>query len=283
MDNLPTPEPSPRGESLVWNSSQEAAVRNIGEFSRGFKVMHINTARSTSRMYEMLMITSIILGPAAGTIDVIGSVYPDNVNTFLLVSAVLSFLCGILLTIVKFAALEEESAAHKAAAVKYTSLESNVRRQLSLYRNNRPDPDKYLEWITTSYDELFASAPLLPRSVQDAYTAYAQDHDIMIPDQLESIEINTNYNEFKLLDVTNTKQIHVTARNSDVDIELGDASIDRSQPAEQAPSPDVSVKPELSGSVKTKRTKTMKPYADLGTFGDGLMKYEVQRMFGFDR
>ena len=282
MDREATPEPSPRGGSLRWNSTQEAAAQKIGECSRAFKTMHITVARFTSKMYEVLMITSIVLGPAAGTIDVVGSAYPENVDTFLLVSAVLSFLCGILLTIVKFSALEEESAAHRTAAVKYTSLESNVRRQMALYRDNRPDPDKYLEWITTSYDELFASAPLIPRRVQDAYATHAREHGIQIPDQIEDvIEINTDYQESKTKEITNTDEIHVTSRNSvsKVDLERGESPGSTDTPVLA----DVSIKSETGNSKTLKRTKTMEHYADMGTFGDGLMNYEMKRMLGFDK
>lgn len=263
MIEISTPEPSPRGKSIRWNTNQERAVQNIGESARGFKVMHITVARFTSTVYEALMITSLVLAPASGTIDIIGSAYPAHATTFLFVSAGLSFVCGILLTIVKFAAFDQVSIAHKSAAAKYVSLESNVRRQLSLYRDNRPEPGRYLEWITASYDELFASAPLIPRGVQADYAAHAKEHGITIPDQVEDIiEINTDYG--------GTSQITVTGRNSvtETDLEVGAVA---------------EVVAEVGGPKKVKRTNTMSHYSDLGKFGEGMMQYEMTRMLGLDK
>ena len=283
-----------------WNKDQEIAVQKIGESANSLKVMHINVSRNASSKYEMLMIISIILGPASGTINIIGAEYPDHIAIFLIISAIISFVSGILIAIVKFSSLDEVSIAHKSAAAKYTSLESNVRRQLSLYRDNRPAPDKYLEWLTSSYDELFASTPLIPRDIQDAYAEHARKNGITLPDQIENvIEINTKYQQSKLRDVINTSHINIETdpNNSDrssldmritgvdmrlteVDMRLTGVDIEANNSQDNTRGIDAQLKGE--SLVKIKRTNSMNYYSDLGQFGDGLMAYEMSRMFGFN-
>jgi hypothetical protein len=280
-------------EVSKWNKNQEIAAQKIGESANSLKVMHINVSRNASSKYEMLMIISIILGPASGTINIIGAEYPDHVAIFLIISAIISFVSGILVAIVKFSSLDEVSIAHKSAAAKYTSLESNVRRQLSLYRDNRPAPDKYLEWLTSSYDELFASTPLIPRDIQDSYAEHARKNGITLPDQIENvIEINTKYRQSKLRDVINTSHINIETNsnsnpnsNQDLDIRLEGVDIEANNSHELSASNDVrGIDAQLKGEslVKINRTNSMNYYSDLGQFGDGLMAYEMSRMFGFN-
>lgn len=273
-----------------WNKDQEIAAQKIGESANSLKVMHINVSRNASSKYEMLMIISIIIGPASGTINIIGAEYPDHVSIFLIISAIISFVSGILIAIVKFSSLDEVSIAHKSAAAKYTSLESNVRRQLSLYRDNRPAPDKYLEWLTSSYDELFASTPLIPRDIQDAYAEHARTNGITLPDQIENvIEINTKYQQSKLRDVINISHIDIetdpnnpdrSLASLDVDIRLTGVDIEANNSQDNTRGIDAQLKGE--SLVKIKRTNSMNYYSDLGQFGDGLMAYEMSRMFGFN-
>lgn len=281
---LTSSQSSSQDKPVRWNKSQEAAAKRIGESAKGLKIMHINVARTTSRIYECLMIVSIVLGPAAGTMDVIGSAYPDSVEIFLIISATISFLSGILIAVVKFASLDEESIAHKTAAAQYTSLESNVRRQLALYRDNRPNPEKYLTWITDRYDELFASSPLIPRRVQDAYVTHARERGITIPDQIESvIEVNTEYQECKLKEMSNTQAIQITSRDSTVERDLEDGVLAESAEPVATPSPDVTLRASEGGSTSTtKRKKVNAQYANLGEFSDGMMNYQLSRLFNFD-
>ena len=67
-----------------------------------------------------------------------------------------------LLSYVKFYKIEESSSLHSIAASKYTSLEKNIHRQLQLYKSDRISPQDYLEWLTTTFDELLISSPLIP-------------------------------------------------------------------------------------------------------------------------
>ena len=58
--------------------------------------------------------------------------------------------------------MEEKVTEYKSLAAKYASLEHNINRQLSLDKSERVNPGEYLEWISSSYETLFARSPNVP-------------------------------------------------------------------------------------------------------------------------
>jgi hypothetical protein len=250
--------------SVGWNDKLEAAARDIGEDAKAYKMQHISVARYTSKVHDVLMMTSIVLGPLAGTVSGIGVALDNGSAVLPILATVTAFLSGIFVAIVKYGEYDEMSLANKSVAAKYTSLESNVRRQLALYRSDRLDARNYLEWLTKSYDELFASAPLIPRNVQDAYAEHAKENGWYVPGQIDTmIDINTEYQACKTREVGNTGSIVVTREvNDDVSVSV-----------EPAP---------MKGETKMRRTNTLSNHDGLNRFNDGLMQYEMSRMMGIE-
>lgn len=182
-------------DTSVWNDNLENTAKDIGEQIKGYKLMHMDVAQSNARKYFILMIIGMVIGPLGGTLSTIGAITnPANENIIIrIIVSILGYISGIIITIIKFSCFDEVSTANKQAAARYTSLESNVRRQLSLYRNDRIPPNQYIKWLETKYDELFYSAPLLPIKAYKKYSHNAERYGIKIANNYESIQINSKY------------------------------------------------------------------------------------------
>ena len=170
--------------NVYWNQDIEKIVHEIGEKSKSYKIMHIKEAKSISFIYDLLMYSGIILGPIAGLLSAIGSILsPDtSPSTLPIISGCVAFFSGIVVAITKYGKFEEKNSHHKMAASKYTSLESNIRRQLILYRDNRQNAEKYLEWIGNSFDDLFSASPLISDRIYDEYIKIARKKGLLVPD-----------------------------------------------------------------------------------------------------
>ena len=280
MESSPKDKSGAKPSKVEWNEKLEETAKELGENSKAYKTMHLDVARYASNVHEGLMYTSIVLGPVAGILT--GIVTAENASdqtpdTLAIIAMVFSFVSGIFVAIVKFGQFDELSLASKQTAAKYTSLEGNVRRQLALYRCNRQDAKRYLEWLTNTYDELYASAPLIPQGVQDNYAKKAQKHGLHIPDAIEDIiAINTDYHPEKIRDVNNRDEIAIEMRGSDSSDDDPKAA-----PAECAKvSPPNAKNPE---SLKTlKRTHKLNVHQELNKYNDGHMVYELSRMMGLN-
>jgi hypothetical protein len=242
-----------------WNDKIENTVLSIGKSSKSYKHMHMTYAQQTSRMYSICTIIGICLGPLAGIISTVSaSLHPKEDPTFSIIIAVLSSMSGIVVAIIKFGNYEELSSSHKTTAAKYTSLESNVRRQLALYRDDRIHAKTYLAWIGSSFDELFMASPLIPEKIQKEYSTNAQKVGLFVPNPYKStININKKYENDTIKSIVNNEEIEINRLQAVLNTEESSPMLE----------------------VRTiKRTTTLAQFPELSKYSDGQMAYEMSRM-----
>ena len=202
-------------ENIPWNATLENSVKNIGEMALSYKMMHMEMAQRAHLKYNLLMYVGIIFAPMGGVISQMNtSLLTCNDMYVSLISLTISFISGVVIAIIKFTRYDEIESSNKLAASKYTSLESNVRRQLSLYRNNRIDASDYMEWVSNSFDELFMSSPLLPRFLFDKYHDLALKNGRTPPNRYgNTININEEYEQEVVKNICKDEEIIVNTDN----------------------------------------------------------------------
>lgn len=178
LDTQENPDP-PHQHPIDWSDGIEMNVKEIGEMSKGYKIMHMHEARLASFKYSLLMYLGMSLGPACGLL----SILPESYSTGSYITGVVSFASGIVVAISKYGKYEEKRTSHHQAASKYTSLESNVRRQLLFARKDRVEASQYLDWIGISFDELFNSSPMITSMVYNSYAKVARKSGLVVPDE----------------------------------------------------------------------------------------------------
>lgn len=262
-----------------WNDKLEQAAKDIGDKSKSYKIMHIEQAQKTSTTYNQLMILGITLGPLSGIISGIGTVIESDTGPILpIISMVIGFLSGIIVSIIKFGKYDEVSNANKQAAARYTGIESNVRRQLSLYRKDRVDAIEYMKWLENKYEEMFLSAPLLPEDVYDKQVLTVKELGLEIPKKYENtITINKEYETAKIKEVMNNEDIEICVS------EDGEEAEDKEQGTNKEIHLSVSEN-DNSNSDKAStilRTRKMANFPELNEYSDKALEYELKRMMGF--
>lgn len=262
-------------ENVSWTGIMEKNVKEIGEKAKGYKIMHIQQAHKVSNKYKMLMYLGICLGPLSALLSGIGATLnPDAPVKFPIASACAGFIAGIVVAITKFGKLEEKSSHHKIAASKYTSLESNIRRQLILCRNNRVNAAKYIEWIGNSFDDLFMASPLINKNIYTNYVKIAKKNGITIPDEYDlTININQPYQIQKLNEMKDITTIEINESNSENkenNNNINEIKID----IENQKNENMSFK----GDTQIRRTNEFSNFPELNEFSDGRMGYEIKRM-----
>ena len=251
-------------QNVHWNEDIEKNVYEIGEKSKGYKIMHIKEAINVSFRYDLLMYSGILLGPIAGLLSAIGSILsPDDSPTTLpIVSACLAFISGIVVAATKYGKFEEKSSHHKMAASKYTSLESNIRRQLILYRENRQNAAHYLEWIGNSFDDLFTGSPLVTTIIYNEYIKIAKEKGLVIPDEYV-ININAHYKKKKISEIKDVSVININT-----DLENNDKVVDDKVVDDKV----------VDDHIKENIINNLSHFPDINKFSDNMMNYELQRM-----
>jgi hypothetical protein len=252
-----------------WNHSTEKVIKDIGETCKAYKIMHNFEAQKMRSMYNWLMLSGVVLGPISGIISATGSSlnltgYPSIVIS----QTAMGFLSGIFVAILRFGRYDEVSTANKSASAKYSSLESNIRRQLSLYRLSRVDPKSYMEWVESKYDELLTSAPILSDSTFIKYSQIATQNGWEIPGQYSNtIEINEEYEEEKILELSNQSKIVTNEKDNE---------------EENNPNYEINIQNlnKKTRDLKLNRTNTMSMLPEINSCSDQMLKYEMTRLMG---
>lgn len=292
MDNISDIENiSTQSKINSWNSKIENAVKNIGEKCQSYKLMHLYIAQSSDMYYRRYMFAGIILSPVSGTISSIDAVSEkEGYNIILpIIAAIFSFVCGIIFAIIKFGKYDEVSSAHKTAAARYTSLENNVRRQLTLYRNDRIAAREYLEWLSISYDELFSASPLVSTSVYEKFIKKAEILGIFIPENYnDTIVIEDGYEDEKVKELVNNSEIVLNkeVNENEREYEETEEKIEivltpRDEEINNKTTEFMKDEKSYNRAQKiVKRTSSFSSIPDLSKYNDGMMKYEMSRLLG---
>ena len=254
-------------ETSQWNERIERIIKETGESCKGYKWMHVTSAKIAMRNYNMLMYATICIGPLGGLIGTIASSSKDDESfkIFSIISVVCGFISGVLASIVKYSKYNQYSIDHKTAAAKYTSLEGNIRRQLALYKNDRVNAGKYFQWVTVSFDELFSGSPLIGTDIYQTWIKFAKINNLCIPSEY-GMFVNID-SDGKIKDMCNIDTIEINNNN-------------KSSTENESKNEEVHITIERN---KTVRTDKYTPYSDFNRYDDPKMQYEMSRMFGFGK
>lgn len=252
----------------IWTDRIENTLKEIGESCTGYKWMNIYAAKKTLRKYNILMYSSIVLGPISGVLSAVAGKYEDYSDRLNVIITIFGFLSGVVSAMIKFSKLGEKSTSYKSVAAKYASLEGNIRRQLSLCRDDRVNPGEYLEYISTSFDELFTSAPLLSDNIYQEWVNYAKNNGLTIPKELGKIvDSDENKTTDRIKKLCNLEKININKETTDSDRKISTPiTID---------TPTVVIDKE--------REKVYNQEVDFSEYSDGKMKYEMARLYGMKR
>jgi hypothetical protein len=166
----------------TWNNAIENVARDIGNKALGYKWMHVNSAESLEFYYDKLSYVNIAISPIIA-LGVLAPPTTTKITTIKITLGVLAVLNGITSSLLKFWNNIEKSQAHRYTATRYSSLVSNIRRQLSLPYEDRQDGKIYIEWIAREYDQLVAVGPPIDRRCIKRYTKLAKEKNIPVPEQ----------------------------------------------------------------------------------------------------
>lgn len=240
-----------------WSDNIETVLKNIGDSCIGYKWMNIFAAKKASIRYNIFMYLIMSIGPISGILSAISAPNQDYDVAIRVIVTVFSFVSGVVSAILKFSKFDQISNSHKSIAAKYASLEGNIRRQLSLNRNDRVNAGEYLDWVSMSFDDLFSSVPLMSESIYQEWVKFAQNNNITVPKEIEHLVNDTHTG--KLEQLCSVRHIEVNKNE---------------------PSESPSLQLTVSQTELRKRGDGQNALSDLNRYADGRMRYEMRRLFG---
>lgn len=151
-----TPPPV-SAEVKSWSETVERTIREMCDNCEKNRARNAAEAVRLITYYNILVYTVIAINPIA---SIIYNTLGEAESAVVLINLSL-FLVSVLSGWIKYAKFEERAFVHNSFAARFSSLKSNIERQLSLASEERVQAGEYFEWVSESYDELNSSAPLL--------------------------------------------------------------------------------------------------------------------------
>lgn len=144
-------------EPKTWSETVEKTIREMCESCERNRARNTAEAVRLVNYYNVLVYTVIALNPIA---SIIYNTLGEAQSAVVLINISL-FLVSVLSGWIKYAKFEERAFVHNSFAARFSSLKSNIERQLSLAPEERVQAGDYFEWVSENYDELNNSMPLL--------------------------------------------------------------------------------------------------------------------------
>ena len=131
------------------------------------------------------MYLSMFFGPISGILNTVNITFQNECREdtpFTVAAVVCSFFSAFFLAAVKFGNFEENSTKHKQFSARYSSLENNIKRQLTLKPEYREKPNDYYVFIGKNFDDLTENSPRIPSRISKDFVHKAKKNKLAIPD-----------------------------------------------------------------------------------------------------
>lgn len=184
-----------------WTEELEKQIKYIGECCQGYTRMYKSDILRYSNLQQRWTSVSITAGILGGALLTLSLSLGES-KAIIIVSAFLSFGTSVSQGYLYKMNYANILADLKRQASKYSALQNNIKRQLSIPRNKREKADDYHYWITQNYDTLGeTSLNIHPDTIAD-YRKVCEKEGLPFPDEngIDSkivIHVNTEYGDHR--------------------------------------------------------------------------------------
>jgi hypothetical protein len=168
-----------------WNELIEDEIRNIGSKAMAYKWLHSNSSLYLASVDDKITLLIIAISPFTGACILMSEYFENAATWFKLSAGIISLISGVLSGVLKMWKPHENAGLHKTASNRYTSIATNIKRQLNLHPEDREHGADYLRWIGDSYNELSELSPDPEDSIVGKYLVIARKNNYPIPENFE--------------------------------------------------------------------------------------------------
>lgn len=182
---------------LTWNDALEQYLVDISEKCQGYAWCHKKSETMYSHRTIFLDLPQIIIGSINGFLSVGSKQIFDNDSYAPIYIGMVSLFVSLLNTINSYFSWNRRAEQHKLASNAYSKLYRMIHVEMSTKpRGERMPPHKLLDYITTQYNQLAESSPLLPPGIIKLFNErFGQLKDFSHPEECNGLNAVYPYKE----------------------------------------------------------------------------------------
>lgn len=181
---------------LTWNKSLEEYFCNTSEQCMGYAWLHKRCEEMYSHRTIFIDLPTIIIGAVNGFVSV-GSkqIFSDDAYAPVYIGAV-SLFVSILSTVNSYFGWSRKAEAHKIACNSYSKLYRFIAVEMNTKpRAERMNPKKLLEYVSTTFDQLGESSPLIAPTIVSSFVhKFGKLKDFSLPEETNGLHAVYSFN-----------------------------------------------------------------------------------------
>ena len=146
----------------MWHESVEKLLQKYADESQIREAIHRRAFYYYQKAQTAFQLPIIIISAISGSLQFLSKSFPDYENAIITTTATLSIGTSIISSIMTYLKLGESKKSNETAQIEWMNFYNHVRYQLSLSRELRDDPQKFLEDVKQNYQRLYEISPIVP-------------------------------------------------------------------------------------------------------------------------
>lgn len=222
-------------DDTTWNDTLERLAKSLGEQSAGYKWMHERSARYYLNVDRWLGIVLIMITGLTGTNIFISLTYNNSPITISqIIEGIILYIATVIGVIKQQLNSYENADERTSIATKYGYIYLDIKQNLALSKNNRPDAIQYIQKMNEKYNELIEYAPNIKQWIIDDFIEKYGKDPISMPDitgRIDDIIIhNSDRSDSQSTDNTISKECVLSLEETNSDVKISRIStIDKYQ------------------------------------------------------
>ena len=169
---------------MKWDRSIETLCAKYCDEAQIRESLHRKQYFFFKKIASWFQLPIIICSAASGSVQFLSKSFPEYESTIVTGTATLSICVSIISSVMTYLGIGENKSKNEAAEISWQAFYNTVSHQLSLKREHREDPEKFLQEVKQQYERLFEMSPMVGRSfVQEVRRTVKQNatEDFEIP------------------------------------------------------------------------------------------------------
>lgn len=179
-----------------WNSEIDEYLKNIGEKSQIYSLLHKNSEKKYNKISYQFDIPNIIISTVAGTLSISSSsLFQGMEKEASVFIGILSLISSILTTINSYFGFKKRCETHRLVSIQYQKLFLKIDLVLGLKQEERPSLNELIKFVSDEFNRLAEISPIIDTDLITEFKNKFKDYDnkVSFPNELNGLSNITIY------------------------------------------------------------------------------------------
>ena len=144
-----------------WSNSLENLLARYADEAQCREMLHRKSFYFHKKTLNCFQLPIIIFSAASGSLQFFSKSFPEIENRIITCTASLSIIVSLLSSVMSYLKIGENMTKNSISLGEWQNFYNTISHQLALSREEREEPQKFIDWVKTTYDRLQEISPVV--------------------------------------------------------------------------------------------------------------------------